>query len=275
MTRQILLVDAPLVYQMNISKLRHLRTTGGRITGGLFGAIRSVESAIRRFEPEPDNVYLCFESNGTAMRRNVDPAYKGDRPEREFWYQDDAVQLHLWASMKGLNFAVADGTEADDVIASLALHLKGPSDTRVIVMSKDHDFKSLLEDNKVYLYEGNAKDSITTAQDFRNEYGFDPRHYPVFLALNGDSSDNVRKVVDRRKATELINVYDGKMQAILSDLHLDAEDVRVIQKNYLLVSMMKIPMRRLDVLKGIYDPIGLREFYERFEMKSLAKGITS
>jgi DNA polymerase-1 len=77
--------------------------------------------------------------------------------------------------------------EADDVIASLVKTIK-PYD-KVVVVSSDKDLKQLIDDNVEFLEP--KKMDLVDKEKFFQEYGFYPEGMLLYLALLGDSSDNI------------------------------------------------------------------------------------
>ena len=86
----------------------------------------------------------------------------------------------------------APGYEADDIIFSFVKEYQKKTDLTIQVVSSDKDLKQLLDTNIIIT--DPAKNITTTLLDFQQERGFEPINIVDYLALIGDSADNVKGV---------------------------------------------------------------------------------
>src|SRR6187399_858522 len=126
-----------------------------------------------------------------SFRRDLDPTYKAQRSSEgraPLYHQLDLVVEALKA--EGVPVWMAEGFEADDVIATATrLALEQP-DTRVLVASADKDLLALVSD-RVHIK--SLKDGAELGpDDVIKKFGVTPTQVQDFLCLVGDASDNVK-----------------------------------------------------------------------------------
>ena len=144
-------------------------------------------------------VYVAFDGDrGTAWRRELVPAYKGNRDDKK----SDLIELLSGAVMAsteaGFETFNVPEAEADDVVAAIVTR---HSSEKAIVVSSDKDLHQLLECGRVNQLRkySVSKGSVVgrvwyTADNFIEEYGVKPLQWPTWKAIAGDSSDNMSGV---------------------------------------------------------------------------------
>jgi DNA polymerase-1 len=268
----LLLVDAANVYAKARYKLGDLRRSDGTPSGGLYGAIRAVRSAVRRFEPE--QVYVCFEGReSTLSRRTLDADYKADRlPGRDTFQVDHIEELKRWTTL-ACHFAVeAPGCEADDVIAHIAKDLE-PWKEHAVIISSDHDFKKLLNPF-VHLCRDSTTGDLYTASDLMRDLGVTGSQYAMMSCITGDASDNVKGVpgIGPKKALKLLQEAEWDLfRAAQHPRCVDHFDA--IMRNFETLNFVRKPAIKIsrpkDFPDDMVDRIALNEFYRKWEFESL------
>lgn len=264
----VLLVDSAMVYAASKSAphLRDLARSDGYPTGAVFGFVRMVESQVKK--NRIDRVYICQEAGGTQRKRELFPEYKSGREHSTaaVMEADHATLLHEWAMARGCQVAWSEGHEADDVIAELARTHRADGDTCVI-LSKDHDFHALLDEHTRIVWSSKVKDEAW----FLAEYGFSPSQYAAFLALAGDPTDSVPRLMMPAKAKRLVQmVEEAGGEAIVVAEEVDPGE---FTRNLELVTMGIAPDATVGINAGSYDMLALRDLYERLEFNSLMDGV--
>lgn len=205
---------------------------------GLENAISSVVSILQQSEAAPMDLIFVFEQDGSRIRRNIYPEYKGQRtPKAKEWNEQyDLLEQNLRAFFKplGAQFVVQPGVEADDVVAYLAKNLKG----RKVVAMNDADAFSLMELPDVEVrYKGNLIGS-----ELENPVGpFPFKYIRLYKALVGDKSDNLKGAVgfgDKAFIDLYVMIGDEGLDALIDiiqrgafqELVEDAKQVKSIQK---------------------------------------------
>src|SRR5271170_6863309 len=108
-----------------------------------------------------------------------------------------------------------EGLEADDLIAAATARALTEG-KRVVIVSADKDLMQLVrdEDQSVLLWDS-MRDRVYGAEEVRAKLGVLPSRVRDFLALTGDTSDNVPGVpgVGPKTATDLLDQF-GSLEAV-------------------------------------------------------------
>ncbi len=182
---------------------RAMHTTGklshaGVATGVLFGFFRDITMLRDRFNT--DNIVFCFDSPN-SLRAQSFPSYKSARRERIWTEQEIAMRAEMVKQIDNLrnsllpelgfrNVFIADGYEADDVIAKISTGAS--EEAPAIVVTGDSDLYQLLG-RHVMLFDPRSK-KTTTRHTFKRQYGIHPDQWPLVKAMAGCSSDSVKGI---------------------------------------------------------------------------------
>jgi DNA polymerase-1 len=254
-----LLIDTANVYARNKHKLASLSTSNGRLSGGLFGTIRSIEALVTRFAPS--EVVCALEGGGRLARQALLPSYKAQRPsDRPFYDEDHRQALLEWITISGYTSAQATDGEADDVIAVLARSAS-------IIVSTDRDYCQLLGPDCCIV--SDMTKAPYRADDLVTEYGCQPQAYWMLRALSGDSSDNIPGIpgVGDRTAAKIGQVNEWNWTKILADPKVSPWRDQV----ELAAAVIQFRPVNVHVSSQPRELGQLRVFYQRWEFASLAK----
>ncbi|MGI9338516.1 MAG: DNA polymerase I [Gammaproteobacteria bacterium] len=192
-----------------------LRTSGGAPTGAVFGVVSMLDKLRRQYPP--DLVACVMDAPGKNFRHDICPQYKANRPpiHPDLAAQIPAAKAFIEAS--GWNLICQSGVEADDVIATLARRGK-KADMEVVIASSDKDLMQLVGGG-VFLYDsmrGKRYDEKAVCDKF----GVPPSAIADYLALVGDSSDNIRGVpkVGAITAAKWLGAF-GSLDGIIKNAH--------------------------------------------------------
>jgi len=155
-----------------------------------------------------------------TFRHELYPDYKANRGPMP---EEMAAQMPLLCeSMEasGIPLLSEPGYEADDVMASAAEAAVKAGFDHVVIISKDKDMSQIVTD-KIHLFhlEKGADGIDFGPQQVIEKYGIPPEKIRDYLALMGDSSDNVPGVpkVGPKTAIQLLTEY-GDMDNIYANL---------------------------------------------------------
>ncbi len=191
-----------------------LTTSKGVPTHAAYGFTRMLLKTLR--EMAPTYVALCFDKESRAGRLKIDPTYKANReaPPEDLLSQMEIIRRVAHA----LNLPIVEyaGWEADDVIATLAARAKAMG-WRVRIIASDKDFVQIL-DEAVDLYDP-VNDRVIGPKEAQEKFGIRPEQMRDYLALVGDTIDNVAKVpgIGPKTAVELLHQF-GDIDQLLSRL---------------------------------------------------------
>jgi DNA polymerase-1 len=203
--------------------IRNMTGPKGEPTNAIYGFI-SMLLRIREKE-NPDYLAITFDPKEPSFRHETYKDYKATRkPMPEELASQVPVVFDIVEAYRMPIFC-EEGFEADDVIATIIEKVRD-QDVEVFVVSRDKDLKQILSPS-VRIY-GTRDGATYGLPEFREEYGFEPGQLPDFLALAGDSSDNIPGVpgVGKKTATTLIAKF-GTVEDIYSRLdEIDKKSVR-------------------------------------------------
>ncbi|HSL69184.1 MAG TPA: DNA polymerase I, partial [Longimicrobiales bacterium] len=216
---RLFLIDAyALIYRAFYALIaRPLISTRGENTSAAYGFTRFLLKIMN--EHEPDYLGIVVDA-GTSKRTERYAAYKATREK-----MPDELQagLHrIWDIIDGFNIpiiALADA-EADDVIGTLAMRA-AEQDIEAVIVSGDKDFYQLIRPGISLLNPGRGGMAMVEEEwiDTRNasdRLGVPPHHVADYLALIGDSSDNIpgARGIGPKTAIQLIEQF-GAVENIL------------------------------------------------------------
>lgn len=179
----------------------------------VYGFIRMILKLIN----EGDEYFVIARDSPTKTKRHeAYPDYKATRPKIDDQFKQQIPLVHELVEKLGIPSYWAAGYEADDIISSLAKKYK-KSDLLIEIVSADKDLKQLLSDTVIVT--DPSKNITVKPLDFIQEFGFDPILIVDYLALIGDSADNIKGVsgIWPKWALELVKTY-GNLDAIYQNL---------------------------------------------------------
>ena len=223
-TRRLFLVDGyALIYRAFFAMLsRPLTTSRGENTSVPWGIVNFLLRL--RGKHHPDFVAWVHDA-GTSFRHATYPEYKATREKLDEELQQDFDRsLARVATLLGafrVPLVAIDGWEADDVIATLAARAAAEG-LDVVIVSGDKDFYQLIGPHIALLNPGRGgpaavEEQFVTTENAAERLGVPPGQTVDFLALVGDSADNVPGVtgVGEKTAQKLLAEY-GTLDTILA-----------------------------------------------------------
>lgn len=159
------------------------------------------------FQEKPDYLVITRDSPVKTLRHQEYPEYKANRKKMDDDFKNQIPWTQEIVEKLSIPNIVVPTYEADDIIYTLAKKYGQDTDVQIDIYSSDKDLKQLLADN-VFCIDA-MKGIATTIPLFVKEYGFEPKHILEYLALIGDSADNIKGVngIWPKKASDLIQKY--------------------------------------------------------------------
>ena len=189
----------------------------GNATHALYGFARFLSDLLEQVRPERIDVAFDLSTrHETSFRNSIYPAYKANRDappadlERQF-----ALCREFCRHMGVAEFASVE-YEADDIIGTLASRSRAAG-LRNVLVTRDKDLSQLIRDGDVlWDYSGNIRYHY---RDIGPRFGAAPELIADFLALTGDSVDNIPGVpgVGKKTAAELFAVF-GSLDELYANL---------------------------------------------------------
>lgn len=151
---------------------------------------------------------VVFDAKGKSFRNEMYPEYKANRPPMPDELRIQIEYVHKIVKAMGFPLVSIEGVEADDVLGTYARDASKLG-IKTVICTGDKDLAQLVDDN-VILYDS-MKDTYTDAKGVVEKFGVKPEHIIDFLALKGDSSDNIPGMagVGDKTAVTLINELGG------------------------------------------------------------------
>ena len=169
-----------------------------------FGFFALLRKAIHGLSP--CEAVVVFDGEGSSDARvEMAPDYKANRAGADYSHLAWLPTIYSGLRTVGLEFEETTGAEADDVIAEL---VRRASDSRSsVIMSADRDFYQLLSDHVVIANTmRKSTEQIVDGDEVRRRFGVEPWQWCDYMALVGDTSDNipgVRGIGPKRAAAAL------------------------------------------------------------------------
>jgi DNA polymerase I len=207
------LIDASIyVFRSYYSVATEFRDQDDAPVHAVFGFLNTLMGLLT--DAQPSHIAICFdESLTTSFRNRLYPAYKANRelPPADLALQFDYCQQLCRAL--GLCVLVDGEFEADDLIGS-ALHALRPHGFRGVMVTGDKDFSQLVgEHDEIFDV---SRRERTDAAGVKRKHGVRPEQFADYLALMGDSVDNIPGIhgIGPKTAATLIGHF-GSLDALL------------------------------------------------------------
>jgi DNA polymerase I len=205
------LVDGTNLLYRAYHALQSFRTSKGLPTHAAYGFTSMILRVLR--EHQPDQIIVVFDPPGPTQKHKLYPAYK---ESRERTPDDLLVQVPYVRGILdalGIPILVEEGIEADDVLGTLALLLKGDGH-EVTLVTGDKDFCQLV-DERIRLLD-TMRNRITGPEEVVSRFGVGPGQVVEVLALAGDSIDDLPGVpgIGVKTAAQLLAKYGTLDEAV-------------------------------------------------------------
>jgi DNA polymerase-1 len=216
--RRLFLLDGhSLAYRAFFALPASLATTTGQVTNAVYGFTSMLIKLLT--EEKPDLIAVAFDAGPPTVRLQKDAEYKAGRAETpgDFKPQLGLIEEVLEA-LRIPVLQIADGHEADDAIGTLAVRA-AEAGIEAVIVTADRDFFQLVGPEITVLFNRRGISDIARfdADAVRDRYGVGPDQYLDFVALKGDTSDNIPGVpgVGDKTAAKLVNEY-GSVEALVA-----------------------------------------------------------
>jgi DNA polymerase-1 len=288
---RLFLVDGyALIYRAFYALMsRPLVTSRGENTSAVWGVSNFLHRLITAHRPE----YLAWvHDSGLSFRHETYPAYKATREKlnEELQADFDRGMLRIAQVLEGyrIPIVVLPGYEADDVIGTLA-RVGEQAGVNIVVVSGDKDFQQLVRPGVWLLNPGRGGSAAVEEhwvgpENAEERLGVPPERVTDYLALVGDSSDNIPGVrgIGDKTARELVRTY-GDIEEILRNapnltqkrpreaLLAHAAEARLSKELVTIRQDLPIELNLDEVRAREPDTDQLRDLWVELEFHSLAR----
>lgn len=254
-------------------------------TNGVYGFARMVEKII---STNPKYVIVAFDYGKKTFRNELLDTYKATRKETPQELVPQFALAREYLTAHNITWYEIEGYEGDDIIGTL-VDFGEKNNLKVSVYTGDKDANQLIS-SQTTIYrtvKGVTELDIYNEQTLLDKYGLKPDQFRDFLGLMGDSSDNIPgiKGVGEKTALKLLHQY-GTIEGLQE--HQDeikgkmGEKIRAGMEDALMSKKVATILRDIpidvDLEKATYrgyDYETLKSFYEKYDMNSLIKSMTT
>jgi len=280
MKKELIIIDGfNLIFRVFYA-VPPFHTRDGRPVNALFGYTKALMQIMKM---DAEYIIMTFDSGGGTFRHEADASYKAQR---------DGMPDDLVSQMDAI-FEVTDllwiprvavpGYEADDIMGTLAVKHREDME-RVLIVSSDKDLFQFIGWH-VYVYDA-MKDRLYDEEEAVKKFEIHPNQIVDYLALIGDTSDNIPGVkwIGPKTAVTLLEKYDtldniianiGELSPKLQVMIGDGKSAKHSQ--FLATIKTDVPFDidamnfRRETSEVIYTP-ALIDFLKKYEFRSLLPG---
>jgi len=218
MAKWLLIDGFNLVYRC-FHAIPELTRADGLPTNALHGWMKS----LWKFDDQekPDATLVFFDLGGAQDRLALHPEYKAQRADMPAALVQQLPYVKLLTRAMGLVGVELHGVESDDLLASQAQALAGAGH-EVLIVSADKDFAQIVGDHvKILLPPPTANPKLgwrqLDAAGVVEKFGVPPAQIADYLALVGDTSDNIPGVngVGPKTAVKWLQQY-GSLEGVIA-----------------------------------------------------------
>ncbi|HGO5849307.1 TPA: DNA polymerase I [Mannheimia haemolytica] len=253
----------------------------GEPTGAMYGVLNMLKSLISQVNPS--HIAVVFDAKGKTFRDELFKQYKSHRPPMPDDLRPQIEPLHRIIKALGIPLISIEGVEADDVIGTLAVQAaKDGKD--VLISTGDKDMAQLVNDHIMLI--NTMNNTLLDREGVIEKYGIPPEWIIDFLALMGDSADNIPGVkgVGEKTALALLQGI-GSLEQIYANLDqiatlsfrgaknfapkLEAEKANA-DLSYLLATIktdVELDVTHDQLLTQPQDRAELAQLFEHYEFK--------
>lgn len=215
----LVLVDGSSYLYRAFHAFPPLTNSAGEPTGAMYGVLNMLKSLISQVQPS--HIAVVFDAKGKTFRDEMFEQYKSHRPPMPDDLRKQIQPLHDIIHALGIPLLVIEGVEADDVIGTLAVEAS-KANQKVLISTGDKDMAQLVDDNIMLI--NTMNNTLLDREAVIEKYGIPPELIIDYLALMGDSADNIPGVagVGEKTALGLLQGI-GSMAEIYANLDKVAE----------------------------------------------------
>ncbi|NOY67830.1 MAG: DNA polymerase I [Gammaproteobacteria bacterium] len=273
--KPLILVDGSSYLYRAYHAMPSLSNVDGEPTGTIYGVLNMLRKLLQEYEPE--QMVVVFDAKGKTFRDDMYPEYKANRPPMPEDLRQQVEPILEIVQAMGLPMLQISGVEADDVIGTLAKQATANKQP-VIISTGDKDMAQLV--NPYVSLINTMNNSTMDEAGVKEKFGVTPEQIIDYLALIGDTSDNVPGVnkVGPKTAVKWLDKYQT-VEGIVAD----AENIKGKVGEYLRDGLEQLPLSQklvtikcdveldqdadsLKIKKA--DREALIEWYKRFEFKT-------
>ncbi|GAW86055.1 DNA polymerase I [Bathymodiolus platifrons methanotrophic gill symbiont] len=242
MPKKMLLIDGSSFLFRAYHAVPPLSNSAGMPTNAIFG----VANMLRRLMKDHNTEYftVVFDAPGGTFRNELYSEYKAHRPPMPDDLRVQIEPLHDLIRAMGMPLIMEKGVEADDVLGALA-ELAVAEGFDVVISTGDKDMAQLVTEQVTL--ENTMSNTTMDVQGVFDKFGVTPVQIIDYLALMGDSADNIPGVpkVGPKTAAKWLAKYQT-----LENLMASADEIKGKVGESLRASLAGLPLsKQLTTIK--------------------------
>ena len=264
---------------------RPIRNSKGLNTSAIFGFVSTLDEVLRR--ENPSHIAVAFDPPGPTFRHEMFDAYKANREATPADIKLSVPYIKQILEAYNIPILEYEGFEADDVIGTVSKNA-GKAGFTVFMMTPDKDYAQLVEE-KIFMYKprrsGNDNE-ILGVEEIKQNYGIaDPMQIIDYLALCGDSSDNVpgapgigdvtaKKLIAQFGSVEnLLQHTDELKGKQRENIENNVEQILLSKKLVTIDVQVPVNINLEELICRAPDKEKLKQLFKELEFKTLAQRI--
>jgi DNA polymerase I len=203
--KRLILVDGSSFLFRAYHGVPPLTNAQGEPTNAIYGVTNMLRKLIADYQS--DYVTVVFDAPGKTFRNDLYEDYKAHRPPMPDDLRVQIEPLHHLIRAMGLPLIMEADVEADDVLGALAQHaaIQG---FNVVISTGDKDMAQLVTEQ--ITLENTMTNTRMDIQGVIDKFGVKPEQIIDYLALMGDTSDNIPGIpkVGPKTAAKWLQQYE-------------------------------------------------------------------
>ncbi len=244
-------------------------------TGAIYGVINMMRKLFNEYRP--DYLAVVFDAKGKTFRNDLYPDYKAHRPPMPDDLLCQIAPIHNLIRALGIPLLMIDDVEADDVIGTLATQASQQG-LKTFISTGDKDLAQLVDDNITLV--NTMSNVILNSKGVMEKYGVPPASIIDYLALMGDSADNVPGIpkVGPKTAVKWLTEH-GSLENIVKNaddikgkvgenLRTNIEQLYLSKELVTLKLDVDLEFKPHELVQKLPDKDALRDAYARWRFRS-------
>lgn len=277
---KIVLVDGSSYLFRAFHALPHLTNSKGEPTGAMLGVLNMLRKLPEQHQT--NHIAVIFDAKGKNFRHEIYPEYKANRKKMADELRVQIEPLHELVEKMGYPLLCVPDVEADDVIGTLSRKFSSQGH-QVIISTGDKDMAQLVDHNVTLV--DTMKNEVTDYDHVETKFGVKPEQIIDYLALMGDSSDNIPGVpkVGPKTAVKWLAEY-GTLDNVIA--HADSikgkvgenlrESIHFLPMSYQLATIrcdldLSYEVNELELKSK--DLEYLKQTFERYDFRQLLRSL--
>ncbi len=244
----------------------------------MFGVLNMLSKFLKDYDPE--RIAVVFDASGKTFRDELFAEYKAHRPPMPDDLRSQVQPLLDAVRGMGLPILRESGVEADDVIGTLAC-TAAKQNLNVLISTGDKDMAQLVSPQITLI--NTMSNTLLDRAGVKNKFDVFPEQIIDYLALVGDSSDNIPGIdkVGPKTAAKWLGQYTtlDKLVAdaanvsgkVGENLRAGLDTLELARKLATIRTDLTLPLSLDDLRRKPPDVDALRTLYTRLELRSLLR----